>query len=150
MGSAEVQGRLWGARAAGWAELGEPSGTPIYQAAFDAMGVTTGTRLLDVGCGAGLALQLARKRRAIVAGFDATAPLLDVARSRLPGADPRRGDIENLPYGEGSVDAVTAFNTAQYAIDPGRALREIKRVAAPGAPVAVASWVTPTAARPGC
>jgi ubiquinone/menaquinone biosynthesis C-methylase UbiE len=107
------------------------------------MGVTTGTRLLDVGCGAGLALQLARNRGAIVTGFDAAAPLLDVARSRLPGADLRRGDIEDLPYGEGSFDAVTAFNAAQYAIDPVRALREIKRVAAPGAPVAVASWGDP-------
>jgi SAM-dependent methyltransferase len=143
MGSAEVQGRLWGAAAADWAELGEPAGTPIYEAAFDAMGVTTGTRLLDVGCGAGLALQLAHKRGAVVAGLDAAGSLLAVARSRLPEANLRLGDVEVLPYADDSFDAVTAFNSVQYATDPVRALREIKRVATPGAPVAVATWGDP-------
>jgi ubiquinone/menaquinone biosynthesis C-methylase UbiE len=143
MGSAAVQGALWGAAAQDWAELGEPAGAPIYEAAFDAMGVATGTRLLDVGCGAGLALVLARKRGASVAGLDASAPLLDVARSRLPAADLRQGDAEELPYPDDSFDAVTAFNSVQYATDPAHALREIKRVATPGAPVAVATWGNP-------
>src|SRR5205085_4945187 len=37
-------------------------------------------------------------------------------------------------------DAVTAFNSVQYATDPTQALREIKRVARPGTPVALATW----------
>src|SRR5205085_6347470 len=37
-------------------------------------------------------------------------------------------------------DAVTAFNSVQYASDPTRALAEIKRVAKAGAPVAIATW----------
>jgi SAM-dependent methyltransferase len=143
MGTAQVQGELWGAAADDWAELAEPSGAPLYEAAFDCIGLITGTRLLDVGCGAGLALQLAEKRGAVVAGLDASTRLLDVARSRLPDADLRQGDVEELPYGDGSFDAVTAFNAVQYAADPARALREIRRVATPGAPVAVASWGDP-------
>ncbi len=143
MGSAAVQGRLWGAAADDFAELLEPTGRPIYEAAFDAMGVTTGTRLLDVGCGAGLALQLAHKRGAAVAGLDASAQLLAVARSRLAEADLRQGDVEELPYPDDSFDAVTAFNSVQYATNPVQALREIKRVASPGAPVAVATWGDP-------
>lgn len=143
MGSAATQGALWGAAAQDWAELGEPPGTPIYEAAFDAIGVGTGTRLLDVGCGAGLALVLAHKRGAAVTGLDASAPLLDLARSRLAGADLRQGDVEELPYADDSFDAVTAFNSVQYATDPVRALREVKRVATPGAPVAVTTWGDP-------
>jgi SAM-dependent methyltransferase len=143
MGSAEVQGAVWGAAAEDWAELNEPTGIPIYEAAFAAMGVTTGTRLLDVGCGAGLALQLAEKRGASVAGIDASAQLLQVARRRLAGADLRQGDIEELPYADDSFEAVTAFNSVQYASDPSRALREIERVATAGAPVAVATWGDP-------
>ena len=53
MGSATVQGELWGAAAETWAALQEPSGTPLYEATFDALDVADGTRLLDVGCGAG-------------------------------------------------------------------------------------------------
>lgn len=143
MGSAQVQGPLWGAEAEGFAELLEPTGRPVYEAAFEAMGVTSGTRLLDVGCGAGLALQLAHKHGATVAGLDASTQLLAVARSRLTAADLRQGDIEELPYLDDSFDAVTAFNSVQYATDPVRALREIRRVAAPGASVAVATWGDP-------
>lgn len=144
MGSAQVQGELWGAAADDWAEVQEPLAAPLYEATFDAIGVTDGTRLLDAGCGAGLAVQLAAKRGAIVSGFDASDGLLRVARSRLPEADLRQGDLDELPYEDGSFDAVTAFNSVQYATDPVGALRQIKRVAVPGAPVAVASWGDPT------
>lgn len=143
MGTAEAQGALWGAAAEDWAELQEPAGAPIYHAAFDAMGVGNGTRLLDVGCGSGYALVLAAKRGASVTGFDASAELLRVARSRLPEADLRQGDLEALPYEADTFDAVTAFNSVQYASDPVQGLREIKRVAVPGAVVAVASWGDP-------
>jgi SAM-dependent methyltransferase len=143
MGSAEIQGALWGGAAEDWAAFNEPSGIPIYEASFDAMGVTSGTRLLDVGCGAGLALELAHKRGAEVTGLDAAAALLDVARSRLPEADLRLGEIQQLPYGDDSFDAVTAFNSVQYAAEPTQALREIRRVATTGAPVAVATWGDP-------
>ena len=60
MGSAAVQGRLWGAAARDWARLAEPSATPFYEAVFDAIGVGPGVALLDAGCGAGYALTLAR------------------------------------------------------------------------------------------
>src|SRR5947199_5298595 len=136
MGSAAVQGPLWGASAKDWAAIAEPGQIPFYEAAFDAIKLRPGTTLLDVGCGAGLALELARTRGADVSGLDAAEGLLTVARERLPDADLRQGDIEDLPYRDDAFDAVTAFNSVQYAADPVQALREIKRVARPGAPVA--------------
>jgi SAM-dependent methyltransferase len=138
-----MQGQLWGTAPEDWAELQEPTGAPIYEAAFDAMNVTEGCRLLDVGCGAGFALQLARKRGAVTSGFDASEAMLRVARTRLAEADLRQGDLEALPYEGDSFDAVTAFNSVQYASDPIQGLREIKRVAVAGAPVAVATWGDP-------
>jgi SAM-dependent methyltransferase len=143
MGTAQAQGALWGAAARDWAELAEPHQIPFYEAAFDAIGVESGTRLLDAGCGAGLALALAAERGAVVTGFDASAGLLAVARERLPDADLREGDLETLSYADDSFDAVTAFNSVQYASDPSAALRELKRVARPGARVAIATWGAP-------
>lgn len=143
MGTAERQGELWGAAAEVWAELQEPTTIPLYGATFDAIGLRDGTRLLDASCGAGLALQLAQKRGATVTGFDASAGMLAVARSRLPGVVLRQGDLEELPFDDDSFDAVTSFNGVQYAADPVRALGEITRVCAAGAPVAVASWGDP-------
>src|SRR5581483_676788 len=108
MGSATIQGRLWGARAQDWATYVEQVCLPLFGAALDAARVTVGTRLLDAGCGAGLLALLARLRGARVSALDASAGLLDIARKRLPGADVREGDLEALPFADGSFDAVTA------------------------------------------
>lgn len=143
MGSADAQGALWGASARDWADLAEPHQIPFYEAAFEVLGVAGGMRLLDAGCGAGLALSLAAERGAIVTGLDASAGLLAVARERLPAADLRLGDLAALPYADASFDAVTAFNAVQYADDPTGGLREIRRVARPGAGVAVVTWGAP-------
>ena len=143
MGSAEVQGKLWGPGARDWAELNEPCCTPFYEAVFDAIAVGPGMVMLDAGCGGGFALQLAAKRGATVTGFDACAPLLDIARERVPAADIRQGDLESLPFAEHTFDAITAFNSVQYAADPVAALRELRRVAKPGAPVGIVTWGAP-------
>ena len=91
MGSAQTQGELWGARAREWADLQEVSFGPLYDAALKAAKAATGSAVLDVGCGAGLALKMAQARGAKVSGLDAAAGLVEIARSRCPGgAVPRR------------------------------------------------------------
>lgn len=94
MGSAAVQGPLWGAKARDWAELAEPGQVPFYEAVFEALKIDGDTRLLDVGCGAGLALQMAAQRGATVCGLNAAEGLTAIARERLPAADIRVGDLE--------------------------------------------------------
>ena len=91
MGSSTVQGKLWGGRARDFAELAEQVTLPLMGAALDAAHITRGTRLLDAGCGAGLAAVLASLRGATVTGFDASPALLAVARERLPAAEFREG-----------------------------------------------------------
>ncbi len=143
MGTAQVQGELWGAGATDWSELVEPMSRPLYEAVLDAVGVAPDTRLLDAGCGSGLALQIARARGAQVTGLDAAADLLRIARRRVPDGDIRQGELEELPFGDSQFDAVTAFNSVQYAADPVAAVRELARVATVGASVAVVTWGDP-------
>jgi SAM-dependent methyltransferase len=143
MGSAEKQGQLWGADARAWSELNEPHCAPLYEAVFDAIGVGSGTVLLDAGCGAGLAVQLAAKRGAVVSGLDASGALLEIAQERNPDADLRQGDLEDLPFADDSFDAVTAFNSVQYATDPIAAVRQLGRVTRPGGSVGVLTWGPP-------
>lgn len=140
MGSAQVQGALWGARAREWADLQEGSFQPLYEAALDAAKVSKGSAVLDVGCGAGLALQVANKRGANVSGLDAAASLAAIAKERCPGGDIRVGEIEELPFGDHSFDVTTGFNSFQYAADPVHALAEAKRVTKPNGYVVVAVW----------
>ena len=136
-GSAAVQGRLWGARPRDFTliELSE-----LYEAALGELEITGGTRLLDVGCGAGMFLRLAAQRGATVAGIDAAAPFIEIARERVPDADLTVGEMEDLPHPDNSFDVVTGFNAFQFAADPADALREAGRVSRPGAPIVIATW----------
>jgi SAM-dependent methyltransferase len=136
-GSAEVQGKLWGARARDFTlvELVE-----LYDAAFEELDITAGTRLLDVGCGAGLFLRMAAQRGATVTGIDAAAPFIELARERVPQGELTVGEMEALPYDDDTFDVVTGFNAFQFAADPGNALREAGRVSRPGAPIVIATW----------
>ena len=68
------------------------------------------TDLLDVTCGAGLAVRHATSLGSTVAGIDAAADLVDVARTRTPGADLRVGSMFDLPWRDGRFDAVVAVN----------------------------------------
>jgi len=140
LGTAELQGRLWSVNAANWAELQERHMKPAYIAALDALGVGDRTRLLDTGCGAGLALRLAAERGADVSGLDAAPGLLKCARRRVPGATIVQGELQSLPFADDTFDTVTGFNSFQYAADPIEALREAKRVTAAGGRILALVW----------
>ncbi len=140
MGTAQVQGSLWGARVHDYAKIVEPFGCPLYEAVFQAAEIGAGTRVLDVGCGPGLAAQLAATRGARVAGLDAAETSITIARERTLEGDFRAGEMEDLPWADNTFDLVTGFNAFQYAADVVCALREARRVATPGGHVAMAVW----------
>lgn len=141
--SGEANGRIWGLRAADWSTLQEPQCAAAYHAVFDRAVVGSETRVLDAGCGAGLALALAAELGASVSGIDASEALLDVARRRLPGASLLQGDLEELPFETDAFDVVTGFNSFQYAADPVMALQEARRVTRPGGKVFIMTWGEP-------
>jgi SAM-dependent methyltransferase len=116
---------------------------PLFGAALDAARVTSGTRLLDAGCGAGLLALLASLRGARVTALDASPGLLVIARQRLPAAEVQEGDLEALPFADASFDAVTAVNSLFYAEDMAAAMRELVRVVRPGGRVVVTAWGPP-------
>src|SRR4051794_10322918 len=106
-GTGVEQGRLWSVRAHAWASIQERQVGPAFGAALGALEGGRETRLLDVGCGAGMVLRLAADRGADVAGLAASESLLEHARSRVPGAPIVHGEIEELPYDDATFDVVT-------------------------------------------
>ena len=124
-------------QARNWADLMEKMSLPIYHVVFDLTNVGRETRLLDVGCGTGLAAQLAAQLGALVSGLDASEAELVIARERVPSGDFHCGDMEELPYVDASFDVVTGCNALQFAEDPLQALREARRVVKPGGYVAM-------------
>jgi SAM-dependent methyltransferase len=138
-GSASRWGPLWGARPADWA-LSEDMQRPTYEAALERTGLEPGWRVLDIGCGAGAFLRLVTDGSAEPNGLDASEALIAFAQTRLPQADLRVGEMEELPWDDDSFDLVTGFNSFFFANDMVAALREARRVAKPGAPIVIQVW----------
>jgi SAM-dependent methyltransferase len=140
MSTTKLQGRLWGERVEDYATIIEPLFTPVYERVFDETRVGAGTRLLDVGCGPGLAVQIAAQRGAWVSGLDAAEASLTIAYRRTPEGNFRLGDMEHLPWSNNHFNVVTSFNAFQFAADPIEAVKEAKRVVKLEGYIAVVVW----------
>jgi SAM-dependent methyltransferase len=128
----------WGHAAVDFAAISEPANCREYVSLHHRLGVDAGDELLDVACGSGLALELARARGATVCGLDASARLVAVARDRNPDSDIQVGDMNALPWDPASFDVVTSFRGI-WGTTPG-AVPEIYRVLRPGGRLGITVW----------
>lgn len=142
----ETAGRLdwtvvdegWGRRAVDFATLSEPANCREYVAMHHRLGIDAGDRLLDLACGAGLAMELAALRGADCAGIDASARLVAVARARSPQADIRVGDMHSLPWEDSAFTVVTSFRGI-WGTTPA-VVGEARRVLRPGGRIGLTVW----------
>ena len=108
-----------------------PGGEEATGELLDRAGVTEGTRLVDVGCGAGESLGVARARGADAVGVD-----------RNPAGDGTiRGEMTRLPFADETVEVVLAECTVCLADDRERALAEMSRILEPGGRLALSDVV---------
>jgi SAM-dependent methyltransferase len=128
----------WGRKAVDFATLGEPSNCREYVALHHLLRIDDGDRLLDVACGSGLALELARLQGAAIAGIDASPRLVAVARDRNPDGDIRVGDMRALPWADGTYDVVTSFRGV-WGTTP-EVMGELGRVLRPGGRLGLTVW----------
>jgi len=128
----------WGRKAVDFATLSEPSNCREYVYMHHQLGVDAADRLLDVACGSGLAIELARLRGASCCGIDASPRLVSVARDRNPDCDIQIGDMHALPWDPASFDVVTSFRGI-WGTTPD-AVAEIHRILRPGGRVGITVW----------
>lgn len=99
-----------------------PGGRAATEDLLDRAAVGSETRLLDIGCGAGDALDLARERGAEGVGLD-----------RQPTDDGDvQGDLLALPFREAGFDVVLGECVLCLSPDLGRTLDDIERILKPG------------------
>src|ERR1035441_5178670 len=102
-------------------------------------------RFLDVGSGTGaLAFALAeRKPQALVRGIGPSKEYVAYAnsRNRFPGrVSFSAGDAQELRFGDAIFDASLSLLVFNFIPDPGKALREVRRVTKPGGRISAAVW----------
>lgn len=105
-------------------------------------------RVLDVACGTGdLTLAFARSRPAPaeVTGLDFTPQMLDVARCKSAPSEATfvEGDAMSLPFADSSFDVLSIAFGIRNVSDPARALREFRRVLAPGGRLVILEFGQP-------
>ncbi|WP_134665334.1 MULTISPECIES: class I SAM-dependent methyltransferase [unclassified Amycolatopsis] len=152
--------RWWGPRG-GIAQFHRPTGIPGHVAglimgrrssnvtrnrwAVRLLDIQPSERVLELGCGPGVAVVALADRAALVVGVDHSSVMIRQARHRNRSAV-RAGrvrlvcaSVENLAFGEGPFDAALAVNTLGMWPEPVARLRELTRLLRPGGRIALVS-----------
>ena len=100
-------------------------------------------KVLDMACGTG-DVSIALKRKGLeVIGADISENMLALARKKAPEIDFRYGDASELPFADGSFDAVTiAFGIRNFD-KRAQCIRELHRVLKDGGMLAIAEFSIP-------
>lgn len=149
------QREAWGAVAPAWDHYFEwyaAGMRPLIDWCLHAAAIAPGSRVLDLGCGAGLpSLAIAQRVHpgGSVVATDISPRMLHLAERRaqsmqLSNITFRAMDAESLDVPDSSFDAVTFTFGLMFCPDPARAVAEVRRVLAPGGRFAIAVWDKPS------
>src|SRR6266516_2038563 len=144
--SADQLARSKEAQREGWAHFAplEALTTPPAAELVRRASPRAGQRVLDVACGTGVVAVTAARLGARVTGLDLTPELLEGAREngRIAGVDIEwhQGDVEQLPFADGTYDMVLSQFGHIFAPRPDVAIAEMLRVLQPGGTIAFSTW----------
>jgi SAM-dependent methyltransferase len=134
----EAQG--WDEKAAPYLDFWSPITGKAFAPLLDAADVGQGMRILDVGCGPGELSVAATARGAVPTGIDVAPTMVDLARGRHPGIEFQVASAEELPFDDGSFDAVVANFVLLHLGRPEAAIAEWARVMATRRRLALTIW----------
>jgi ubiquinone/menaquinone biosynthesis C-methylase UbiE len=108
-----------------------------------ALGIESGTRVIDVGCGFGSYHARFCAAGAAVTGIDASPGMVAEARAQVErlGLDATilEGDAQDLPFPDDQFDAALCGHMLYHVPDIERALREMRRVVRLGGRVLIST-----------
>lgn len=96
-------------------------------------------RCLDIGCGRGYGFDYLKSKCMSCTGLDISENFLQEARVQYPEITFVHQNAEKLPFDDASFDTITSFEVIEHIEDDQAFLREIVRVAAPEAVVAIST-----------
>jgi SAM-dependent methyltransferase len=122
----------------GWDDLVWASNSHSIRVLLDRVGARRGLRVLEVGAAKAWASRFWLERGCEFVATDIlTDPKIGLGRGAFYGDFARvQADGEHLPFADASFDVVYCVATLHHALDLGQMVRELARVARPGAVVA--------------
>ncbi len=112
---------------------------------IEAAQIRSGQRVLEVGSGPGHIADGLTQGGSIVTGIDFSAQMIEVAKRRYPQTTFQQADAEQLPFDEGTFDAVVSSFVVHHLARPDVAFGEMNRVLKPGGRVAFTVFADPEA-----
>ncbi|MEU5400466.1 methyltransferase domain-containing protein [Streptomyces sp. NPDC005963] len=109
-----------------------PGAARLRQRSYALLRCTAGARVVDVGCGGGVAVAELVGRGVTAVGLDRDPRLVAAARLRHPSCEFHVAGADALPFPDASLDGLRADRLLQLSTDPARSLGEARRVLAPG------------------
>jgi SAM-dependent methyltransferase len=94
------------------------------------LGLAPGARILDAGCGSGRNM-VDLARHGAVTGVELSETSAELARGRHVG-EVVEGSVMAMPFADGSFDLAVCLDVIEHLQDDRGALRELRRVVAPG------------------
>jgi SAM-dependent methyltransferase len=112
---------------------------------IEAIDLRAGENVLDVAAGNGNATLAAARQHANVTSSDYVGALLERGKERAAAEHLtvafREADVENLPFADGSFDAVISTFGVMFAPNQEKSASEMMRVTAKGGRIGLANWM---------
>ncbi|HVK32871.1 MAG TPA: class I SAM-dependent methyltransferase [Burkholderiaceae bacterium] len=116
----------------------------VGESLAEAFDLRTDERVLDVAAGNGNVTLAAARRGCVVTSTDYVGSLLERgaerARAERLEVHFQAADVEALPFGDASFDAVVSTFGVMFAPDHARSAAEMARVCRPGGRIGLANW----------
>ncbi len=114
-----------------------PGGLKLTNQLISLCGFSSGSRVIDVGCGIGITVEYLLQQGFAVLGVDPSAPLIKRGLERNPALPLIQASGDKLPLLSGEADGLLAECSLSVMPDVDEALAEFSRVLRPGGKLAV-------------
>lgn len=99
-----------------------------YQGILNSLGMTAGKKILDIACGWGELLLIAKEQGLKVSGVDISPHAIKLAKERIGQGDLKVAKAEKLPFTNNSFDYIVCIGSLEHFDSPEKALAEMSRV----------------------
>lgn len=110
-----------------------------YRWIIDVLEIKKGDRIMDVACGGGYLLKVAKNRGLDCIGIDISIEALRIVKQQPTKTKVICGDAEALPFQGESFEVITNLGSLEHFINPSKGLHEMHRVLKTGGRAAFCS-----------